>query len=109
MKTFRGTNTRTPRAEDYEVPKGKSETIQDDSYTVKDIIQKHLQGIPVGEMQGDWGDDNDDFNSPDLEELQRADIQDKFRVHEEHLEKVKRAKEAMARPRKKEEEKNPPE
>lgn len=97
MKTFRGKNTYKSRPEDWETPKGKTETIQDDSYTIQDILQLHAQGIYTGvKDNADWGDDNEDFDAPDLEEVSRMDIQDKLRVHEEHLGKVRKAKKAQA-------------
>lgn len=97
MKKFRGKNTYSPRPKDYETPRGKSETIQDDSYSVQDILQLHAQGIYAGVRENaDWGDDNEDFDAPDLEEVNRMDIQDRLRIHEEHLGKVKKAKKAQA-------------
>lgn len=98
---FRGIATRQPDIKDYETPQGKTMTIQDDSFSIIEIINRHAQGLPVHRLEGVYLDEqtHDDL---DLEEFDRMDFNDKFNIHQEHLERVKEAKEELNRRNKKE-------
>jgi len=62
---------------------GPSETVPDDALTIKQIIQKHTQGMPIPPSKIREGAYNGgDFDSPDLESLSRLDLADKHEYAE---------------------------
>lgn len=78
-------------------PKGsmKTETIQDQAYTVDQLIRRFEQGIidPVGVNMVDF--DTDDFDSPDLMEINRMDIGEKHEFTTEHVLNTKSKKDQL--------------
>lgn len=92
MKKFRGKNTYTHRPEDIEKPVGKTQTVQDQSLTVKELLNRHLQGLPVVQKSVAWAEEDNDFDDIDLEEFNRMEMDEKLRINEEQNLKVQKAK-----------------
>lgn len=55
---------------------GESETVQGDSYTIQELMQKHTQGImpPVGKQP--YYDENPDIDNPDITRRPDFDLSD---------------------------------
>lgn len=86
---------------------GKSMTIQDDSMSIKEMLQR-VQSLPsVFDSTGEQEADFDDF---DYEKIGRADVNSQMRINEEHRNKVQEAKikADLAKKRKEEEAKKNP-
>lgn len=70
---------------DIEIPRGKSMTVPDDSFTVAEIIEKTLSGMPPAINQNYFyveGEDPD-FDDPDHEDIQRMSLDEKHTLSEE--------------------------
>lgn len=89
---FRGKNTYKPRPSDSETPCGKSETVQNKSYTVSELIQRYQMGLPVMKKEGFFSEGETDFDDLDHEDFGRMDFNDKFNIHHEQHQKVQDAK-----------------
>ncbi len=63
---------------DKESPKGISLTIPGETYTIRELLIKHTQGVlPPGiDRQPHYAEDTD-FNSPDYHKINNLDIVDK--------------------------------
>lgn len=74
---------------DKEVPKGKSLTIQDDSYSIQEILERSARGFPPS-LQANpiYNTDEDHFDADDLESLQRQDVTERW----ETMERVRQLK-----------------
>jgi len=75
-------------------------TQPNESYTVKELVEKYVTGQPIHAVvkQPQWID-NSNFDSPDLEELSRMELVDKQELAQELAEKNRLAKEAFLRKR----------
>lgn len=76
---------------DYEVPIGKSMTVQDDAMTVQELLRRMTEVKPTFDREFF----KPDFDDPDLEKIHRADVNTQMRIHKEQLEKVKKAKKTL--------------
>lgn len=98
------------RKSDMETNTGKSLTVQDDTMSIKDILDRYTRGIEPPVRAGEFLD-NDDHDDIDLEKLGRADVTEKFSIHKEQVEKVieakKRVKQAREKREKEEKDKTP--
>lgn len=66
------------------VPQGVSETVPDDTLTIKQILAKHVRGMEIAETEFKtpvWNGD-DDYDSPDLEAVNRMDLAEKHEFKE---------------------------
>lgn len=64
-------------SQDMEHPSGVSITIPDESYTIKDLVQKFSQGIdPSISKLAEYSEDSDDHDQPDMRKLATADLSD---------------------------------
>lgn len=73
---LRSTQNYKPRKQDRETIKGKSLTVPDDSYTIREIIERSQNGFPV-DIKADAGypfENQDDFEADDIEAIQRMDL-----------------------------------
>lgn len=67
--------------------------IPDESYTIRQLLDMHTRGIPIGVgSQPVEGFDNPDFDSPDLEEIGRMDLAEKEAIVRATVARVKRLK-----------------
>lgn len=84
-KKLRSTLNYVPRSQDRETPKGKSLTVPDDSYTIRQIIERSQNGLPVnvGHEAGYPFEENNDFDSHDIESIQRMDLSEQYEKLEE--------------------------
>lgn len=85
---------------------GKSLTVQDDTISIKDILERYTRGIEPPVRGGEFLE-NDDHDDIDLEKLGRADITEKFTVHREQAEKVIEAKKKVAKAKKEKKDETP--
>lgn len=78
----------TLRKTDMEISKGKSETIQDDSYSIKELLEKHTRGLDprVSKIPIFNESELDDL---DLEKFSRGDVGEKHRIANSHLGRAK--------------------
>jgi len=60
-----------------------SETVPNDAYSIKDILEKFTRGMDPGVTRQPGGDSGVSFDSPDLEKLRNADLYEKeeFATH----------------------------
>lgn len=72
---------------DYEVPTGKSETIQDDSMSIQEMFQRLNIIKPLLEKEG-VGLGDEDFDEPDYNKIHRSDINTQERIKLEMREKA---------------------
>ncbi|WNK13096.1 MAG: hypothetical protein [Microvirus sp.] len=68
------------RVSDMEITKGKSETIQDDSYTIKEILEKFSVGEITGEMRQPNFQEGASHESIDLRQAGAADLVDRMEL-----------------------------
>ncbi len=56
-----------------------SQTIKGESYTIKELLRKHVRGMmPAGQDRSpQYSEDPNDFNQPDLNQITKMDITDK--------------------------------
>lgn len=61
---------------DMETPRGRSETEEDQAYTIKELLVRFTQGLPLNQGNGFYadGDDDPDLDAIDLEDFNRMDI-----------------------------------
>lgn len=54
-------------------------TVEGESYTIKELLRKHVRGMmPAGQDRSpQYSEDSEDFNQPDLNQLSQLDITDK--------------------------------
>lgn len=81
------------------VPKGKSETIQDDSITIQTLLERYTLGMPLQTGTGVYLDD-DDEDGIDLEEFNRMDITDRHEIAQETGHRGREARETIEKARK---------
>lgn len=76
MLKIRGTLNWQLTAADMEHPKGESETIQNNAWTIEEILTRFTQGLPLGTGTGIYldGDEDPDIDSQDMMEFDRMDI-----------------------------------
>lgn len=68
---------------DMETPIGKSMAVPDDSYTIKEILERHANGmIPAIGKDGMY-DEDPDHDDIDLGELNRSDLAEKHEILEQ--------------------------
>lgn len=85
MKTRNKYNYTPEKGETY---KSKSQTIPNQTYSIRELLQKHTRGImPLVEHQPTWAD-NPDFDSPDLNEIANMDIVDKKNYALQHKQSI---------------------
>lgn len=67
------------KPEHMETVEGKSETVPDDTMSIKQIVERYTRGqrIPDNLMRSTINDPQADFDSHDLEEVNRMDITDR--------------------------------
>lgn len=64
--------------QDMEKRKGESLTIQDESFTIRELLVKHVQGIPVGTYREPINSEGEaDFDDDDFQATSRLDIHEK--------------------------------
>lgn len=75
---------------DLEVPTGVSQTIAGETYTIRELMQKHTRGIlPEGIIrQGIYGEDQD-HDSEDLQKVKQMDLYDQAIIADRNNEKIK--------------------
>ncbi|WNK13149.1 MAG: hypothetical protein [Microvirus sp.] len=77
---------------------GKSLTINDDTMSIRELLERYTRGQELPIRPGTYGDDEneeDDMEGLDLEKFGRADINEKFRIHKDQVERVNQAKKAI--------------
>ncbi|WNK14042.1 MAG: hypothetical protein [Microvirus sp.] len=89
IRQYRGYNNFVPRIKDLEPGGGQSETIQDDSYTIREIMEKFtIHGTPIEEGQElAQYQDEVTHDSPDLRRVQAMDLVDRDEVYADVLER----------------------
>lgn len=89
------------KKEDCETVLGKSETIQNDSFSIQDILDKFTRGIDPGiKMQGYYTDEEPDFDDEDLEKVTRQEKTEIYRTGIEATENAKNAKNTLTEQKK---------
>lgn len=82
----------TPYNIDQSIPVGEvnnlpSLTIPNETYTIRELLEKHTRGVmPDIAMEGTYGEEEPDFDSPDLNQIHQMDLYDV----QEHLTKTKK-------------------
>lgn len=80
--------------QDHEKPVGESLTIQDQSYTVKELLFKSQQGISPGIARKAYYQETEDFEDTDETKLPDFDLSDVTRIQNDLLESIERKKRA---------------
>lgn len=94
------------RKTDMETNTGKSLTVQDDTMSIKEILDRYTRGIEPPIRGGEFLE-NDDHDDIDLEKLSRADVTEKFTVHKAQVEKVIEAKKKVEKAKKEKKDETP--
>ncbi|AXH77552.1 MAG: hypothetical protein [Microviridae sp.] len=93
MKKLRGTLNYKPgtRPGDMEIPRGISETVPDDSYTVAELLTKHQQGLALGiQRLGVYDElDEDDYDAMDMTEYQNLEKVEREQIAMEQAKTIK--------------------
>lgn len=65
-------------------------TVPDESMTIREIMRKHVTGMKIVESMYREGyyEDTDDFDSPDLQSINRLDLAEKDELREANKRKV---------------------
>jgi hypothetical protein len=84
---------------------GESQTVQGDSYTVRQLFERHMAGSLPNLANEAYYMEEQDFNSIDFDKLKHADIYDKAQLLQEVEEKARRTRKAIEEYQKREEEK----
>lgn len=87
MKTHRTTMTFKLGLEDIEQPKGVSMTVANETYTIRELLEKHGQGI-MPDVQRNPVYLDGDIDSLDIDKVHRQDIVDKNIVKDNNLLKI---------------------
>lgn len=84
----------TLEKKDMEFTRGKSLTVQDDSFTIKEILEKFTRGIdPMISKVGHFPDDDDpDYDDEDLESFNKLEIGEQREIVEDTTTRGKNAK-----------------
>lgn len=81
---------------DMEYTKGKSLTVQDDSFTIKEILEKYTRGIdPMITKLGHFPDEEPDEDDMDLEKFNRLEIGEQNEIVKETMQKGKNAEKRL--------------
>lgn len=85
---------------------GKSETVPDDTMSIKEIVERYTRGqrIPDNMMRSTINDPNADFDSYDLEEVARQDIADRHELKTELDAKIEEHKTFLKEQKRKQQE-----
>lgn len=102
----------TLRKEDKETPKGVSETVPNDAWTIQEVLQRFTQGLPLQTGTGVYleGSEDADLDDLDVMEFDRMDLTEKAEIMEaveERAEKAKATKKGTKKEPEKQEEKPP--
>lgn len=64
-----------------------SQTIKGESYTIKELLQKHVRGMlpPNIDASPQFSPDPEDFDQPDLNQMSQMDITDKHIVKQNNI------------------------
>ena len=57
-----------------EIPVGESETVPDDTLSIKELVRRFQAGMPIGSRVRDAVYNGGDFDSDDLEKVNQMDI-----------------------------------
>lgn len=75
---------------------GKSLTIQDDSMSIQELLERHQRGQELARKNGTFLDEDEDeenaLDDIDLEKFDRQDHGEKFRINRDQEQKVREAK-----------------
>lgn len=84
---------------DMEIPRGKSQTVQDDSWTLIELLQRHQAGIALSQKRGqhDLDEESDDFDSVDMNQFQQLENTEQALHAEPHLMNVEALKRSQAK------------
>lgn len=77
---------------DIEPGGGGSETIQDDSYTIKDLLEKHTKGIDLGLGKVPQYAEDATHDDVDMEKFNNMDHNEKHEVAEQQRERMRELK-----------------
>lgn len=69
--------TRVMTEDDFETPVGESETQQEQSLTITQILQRFAQGVAPQSIEGQFSEDPEDFDQDDLMRTVNADLYDR--------------------------------
>lgn len=72
-----------------ETPRGVSETIPDMSYSIKDIIEKYTQGIPLPVLKNGSFDNVDNFEEIDVTNDPNLDLSEATAIYQQMQSKIK--------------------
>lgn len=75
---------------DMETPKGVSLTVQDDSYSIKDIYEKFTNGLDLGIERNAYFNEDADHDDPDESKIQGMDLADRQDLLEETKARARR-------------------
>jgi len=103
-KLRKGYYSFTDRESDFEKSTvGRSQTVPDQSYTVKELLEKFTKNIDVGRVRTPIYMESDmSFDDHDVEEIQRMDVNDKDILRQENeakLRDLKRVQDARKKKR----------
>lgn len=91
----------TLRKEDMEATRGKSLTIQDDSFTIKEILEKFTRGIdPMISKVGHYPDEEPDFDDEDLEQFNKLEFSEQREIMSDTSELGKKARKTIEKVKK---------
>lgn len=83
------------QSRDKEKITGESQTVPDDGFTVKELLQKHIAGIPLGiQRLGQWENlEEDEHDAIDMEKFQQLEETEKREIIAENVQLLHRTKE----------------
>ncbi len=97
------------RKEDIEWPKGESETVQGDTLSLAEMLNRLSMGMPLTKKNGifldDFGDEDTLHDSHDMEKLINEDIAVRTELYDEASETLERYEELKKKSKEKEPEK----
>lgn len=80
--------------------KGPSKAIQGEAYTIRELLHKHTRGIMPPVMRNGQYMDDADFDSIDMEKVNRMDIVDKHEIYQQQTDIITQIEESEREKRK---------
>lgn len=81
---IRGRYDKVKLPKDYTTIEGESQTIPGETYSIRELLIKHTQGIlPPGIDREPIYSENQNFDSPDLQKIDRLDIVEKKEIQQQ--------------------------
>lgn len=95
---FRSTINFKLRKEDMETTTKEVVTVPDDSYTVKELLERHQAGIPISLKVPEYDlqdEDSEDHEAIDMEQFQKLEPTEQQEIADIHAETLKKHREKL--------------